>query len=344
MNSPEVSIIVPIYNSEKYLSRCVDSIVSQTFNNFECILIDDGSTDNSSFMCNSYVQSDNRIVVIHQENSGLSVTRNRGIDIARGKYICHVDSDDYIQKNMCEILVDAVQRSDADVVCCGYIENNKVRSLCDEDFIFRDCSIIEIIHYLEMRHAFGVAWNKIYKKSILDTYSIRFPFAANKFGEDMIFSLQYFRHIKTAYLSSHHLYHYRHDNKSSLAKENVTLAECEFRFENVSKLFIQIDNNAKSLFYAELLAKDFKYTLAMLLRLYSENMGTKERQDFIKRLKKFYKDNEAKNKFGTVLTKGVYKMLFSAPVRLFDIIFYMLFFTLATFLKMVKKRSKFINK
>lgn len=343
MKSPEVSIIVPIYNSEMYLSRCIDSIISQTFNNFECILIDDGSTDTSPFICDRYSESDDRIVVIHQENSGLSVTRNRGMEIARAKYVCHVDSDDYIQKNMCEILVDAANRSDADVVCCGYTENNKVRPLCDEDFIFVNRDIIEIVHYLEMRQAFGVVWNKLYKKSILDTYSIRFPHGI-KFGEDMIFNLQYFTHIKTAYISPDHIYNYLHDNKSSLAKEKVTLAECDFRFRNITSLFAQVDINAKSLFYSELLAKDFKYTLALLLRLYSDKKRTKERQDVINNIKNFYKDNEAKNNFGSVLTKGIYKMLLYAPARLFDIIFSIFFLTLATFLKMAGKQSKFINK
>ena len=343
MNSPEVSIIVPIYNSEKYLSRCVDSIVSQTFDNFECILIDDGSTDSSSSICERYNKSDNRIVVFHQENAGLAVTRNRGTELARGKYICYVDSDDYIEKNMCEILIDAVHRLNTDVVCCGYTENNKLFALCEEDFIFRNCEIIEIVHYLEMRQAFGVVWNKLYKKSILATYSVRFPLGI-KFGEDMIFNLQYFKHIKTAYISSNYTYHYLHDNKGSVAKEKVTLAECNFRFENVPGLFMQIDNNAKSLFYAELLAKDFKYTLAMLLRLYSDKKRTKERQAVTNKLKNFYKENRAKNKFSSILMKGIYKMLLFAPTGLFDIIFSLFFFTLATFLKIVRKPSKFINK
>lgn len=342
MKLPEVSIIVPIYNSEKYLSRCIDSIISQTFSNFECVLIDDGSTDSSLFICEHYHQSDDRIIVIHQENEGLSVARNRGIETARGKYICFVDSDDYIQKDMCEILVDAVNRSDADVVFCGYTENNKVRSLCIEDFIFSNNSTIEIVHYLEMRQAFGLAWNKIYKKTILDTYSIRFPIAI-KFGEDMIFNLQYFRHIKKAYISSNCLYHYRHDNESSLAKVKVTLAECDFRFENVCNLFTQIDNNAQSFFYAELLAKDFKYTIALLLRLYSEKKETKERQDVINKLKNFYRENRAKNKFGNFVAASTYKLLLYTPSRLFGIIFSLIFFTYATLLKIRKGKSKFIT-
>ena len=343
MNLPEVSIIVPVYNSGKYISRCIDSIVSQTFTNFECILIDDGSTDNSLLICERYHQSDVRIVVIHQDNSGLSATRNKGTELARGKYLCYVDSDDYIQNNMCEILIDAVHRSEADVVCCGYAENNKLRTLCEDDFIFTNCSIIEIVHYLEMRQAFGVVWNKLYKKSILDIHSIKFPLGA-KFGEDMIFNLQYFKHIKKAYISSNYIYNYLHDNKNSLAKEKVTLAECHFRFENVSNLFMQVDNNMKSLFCAELLAKDFKYTIALLLRLYSDNKVAKEREIVINRLKNFYVENEAKNKFSSILMIIIYKLLLYAPSRLFEMFFSFVFFTITTLLKIGRSKSKYINK
>ena len=157
MDLPEVSIIVPVFNTEKYISRCIDSILTQTFTNFECILIDDGSTDKSWNICKHYSQSDKRVVLVHQENSGVSATRNKGIEMARGKYVCFVDSDDYIDKNMYEELVSAINRSNTDVVCCGYIENEKIRALGNEDFIFGDGgSIIEIIHYLEMRQAFGI--------------------------------------------------------------------------------------------------------------------------------------------------------------------------------------------
>jgi glycosyltransferase involved in cell wall biosynthesis len=162
MNSPEVSIIVCIYNAEKYLSRCIDSIIAQTFTHFECILIDDGSTDNSLSICERYRQSDDRIIVIHQENSGVSAARNKGIEVARGKYIFFVDSDDYIQQNMYEKLVAAINDSDTDAVCCGYTENKKPYALCNEDFIFSNTSTIEIVHYLEMRQAFGIVWNKLY--------------------------------------------------------------------------------------------------------------------------------------------------------------------------------------
>jgi len=342
MKLPEVSIIVPIYNSEKYISKCIDSIIAQTYTNIECILIDDGSTDSSLFICERYHQSDDRIVVMHQENAGVSATRNRGIEVARGKYVCFIDSDDYIQKNMCEILVAAIKHSDADVVCCGYTENNKAHILCNEDFIFSNSCVIEIIHYLEMRQAFGLVWNKLYKKTFLDTYTIRF-LGSIKFGEDMLFNLQYFWHIKAAYISSNYLYHYLHDNQNPVTKGNISFAECDFRFENVSNMFRQIDNNTKSLYYAELLAKDFKYTIALLLRLYSEKKETKERQDVINKLKNFYKETGAKNKFGTIVEASTYKMLIYVPSGLFGIIFSLIYLTFAAFVKVSGGKSRFIN-
>ena len=343
MKLPEVSIVVPVFNSGKYLSRCVDSIVSQTFSNFECILIDDGSTDNSLFICERYRQSDDRIIVIHQENSGVSATRNKGLEIARGKYICFVDSDDYVQENMCEKLVAAINQSNTDVVCCGYTENKKIYVLCNEDFIFSNIDAIEIVHYLEMRQAFGIVWNKLYKRTILDTNKIRFPISI-KFGEDMLFNLQYFRHIKTAYNSSDYLYHYLHDNQNPVTRDNVTFTECDFRFVNVSTLFTQIDNNAKSLFCAELLAKDFKYTIALLLKLCSEKKDRKDRLNAINKLKDFYKENEAKNKFGSILMTIIYNLLLYAPSGLFEMFFSFVFFIVTTLLKIGRGKSRFINK
>ncbi len=342
MESPELSIIVPVYNSKKFMPGCIDSILAQTFTNFECILVDDGSTDGSAFICENYRQSDDRIIVIHQENSGVSAARNKGIEIARGKYICFVDSDDYIQKNMYEKLVVAINNAKTDVVCCGYTENNKVCSLCYKDFIFSNTGTIEIVHYLEMRQAFGLVWNKLYKKSILDTYSIKFPVSI-KFGDDMLFNLQYFKYIKTAYISSNHFYYYLHDNQNAVTKGKLTYSECSYRFENVSNMFMNIDNNSKSKFYAELLAKDFIYTIALLLRLYVEKKGIEERQVVINKLKKFYKENRAKIKFGNIVVVSTYKMLVYLPSRLFGKIFSLIFLAYVALVKLGKGSSRFVK-
>ena len=115
-----ISVIVPIYNVEKYINRCIDSIIEQTYTNLEIILVDDGSTDNSGSICDEYAKKDNRIKVIHKENGGVSSARNVGLDTAIGQYITFVDSDDYIEKKYCEILLKTLKKQKADCVACGY--------------------------------------------------------------------------------------------------------------------------------------------------------------------------------------------------------------------------------
>lgn len=116
---PELSIIVPVYKVEKYLPRCIDSILAQTFGDFELILIDDGSPDGCGRICDEYAQKDKRIVVIHQKNMGVSAARNAGLDIARGRYIGFVDSDDWIEPQMYEVMMDAIRENGADMAVCG---------------------------------------------------------------------------------------------------------------------------------------------------------------------------------------------------------------------------------
>lgn len=339
---PEVSIIIPVFNSEKYLGRCIDNILAQTFTNFECILINDGSTDSSSIICEKYRQSNNRIIVIHQENSGVSISRNRGLDVARGKYICFVDSDDYVEKNMLENLVVEINNSDTDVICCGYNEVNRTNIIANKDFIFHDRSTIELIHYLEMKQAFGVIWNKLYKKNIIDIHNIRFS-TFLKFGEDMVFSLQYFSHVKTAFITVNCFYYYMHDNPNALTKESMTFAAMKYRFESVTNAWMNIDNNTKSLFYVELLAKDFIYTIAMLFRLYSEIKSNNERQLVISQLKKFYVENKAKNKFRTKIVALTFIMLVYSPPKVFGLYFSLIFRTYSLMVKIGKGKARFVK-
>ena len=127
-----ISIIVPVYNVEKYLSRCLDSILVQTYRDFELILVDDGSTDRSGAICDEYASRDERIKLIRQSNQGLSVARNVGLDAARGDYIGFVDSDDYIHPETYQILLDALLKYDADLSVCGfnYVCENVIEDLC----------------------------------------------------------------------------------------------------------------------------------------------------------------------------------------------------------------------
>ncbi len=121
---PKISVIVPIYNVEKYLSRCIESILNQTFTDFELILVDDGSPDKCAIICDEYAIKDNRITVIHKENGGLSDARNAGIDISRGEYLSFVDSDDWIHPQMLEIMYDSAKTQHIDIAICQYVETS----------------------------------------------------------------------------------------------------------------------------------------------------------------------------------------------------------------------------
>ena len=132
-----ISVIVPVYNVEKYIKKCLDSIIYQTYKNIEIILVDDGSTDNSGIICDVYKERDKRIKVIHKKNNGVSAARNTGIENANGKWISFVDSDDWIDKNYFEILISKIYNNDIDCILCCYnrvVKNNveKVKYVTEE--------------------------------------------------------------------------------------------------------------------------------------------------------------------------------------------------------------------
>lgn len=127
MSSAKVSIVIPVYNSEKYIEKCLDSVVAQTFRNIEIILVDDGSKDSSDRICDAYASRDDRILVIHQQNQGVAAARLCGFRASRAEYILFIDSDDYVDAAMVERLLSAMERYDVDMVSCQYMEERKGR-------------------------------------------------------------------------------------------------------------------------------------------------------------------------------------------------------------------------
>lgn len=182
----KISIIVPIYNVEKYLRKCIDSILNQSYDNLQIILVDDGSPDNCPKICDEYLNKDNRIQVIHKSNGGLSSARNAGIKVANGKYIAFIDSDDYIELNMIEKLVNAIEKSNADLCICGIRWVNKDGTLFTKvakspikNIVYDDDKKFDL--FIQANYFYYVtAVNKLYKKSLFD--SILFP--EQKINED----------------------------------------------------------------------------------------------------------------------------------------------------------------
>lgn len=177
-----ISVVVPIYNVEKYLRKCINSIINQTYSNLEIILVNDGSTDGSGEICNEYACKDGRILVINKRNGGLSDARNCGIEIAKGKYIVFIDSDDYIETDMIENLYRACIDNGAQIACCGKIieRGKKINEVnCKENFCVSAEDAIK--RMLLLRDIDVSAWDKMYKMELFK--DIRYPI--NKYYEDM---------------------------------------------------------------------------------------------------------------------------------------------------------------
>lgn len=174
---PNISVIVPVYKVESYLRRCIDSILNQTYTDFELILVDDGSPDNCGAICDEYAHRDNRVVVIHQKNSGVSAARNAGLDISKGDYLSFVDSDDYIYPQYLDKLYSHLVVQEADISICKTIHfSNEIPEKQESASVGNIYDRIEVCSMLcDYRKAIGIVepWGKLYKKKFFD--NVRFP-------------------------------------------------------------------------------------------------------------------------------------------------------------------------
>ena len=192
-----ISVIIPVYNADRFLHHCIDSVLNQSYSDFELLLINDGSTDKSGNICDQYAKTDKRIRVVHTENGGVSKARNKGIELAKGDYICFIDSDDYICEHYLEELVTtALKFTDANNVWCGFQTVNgykkpkviqRVLFSEAEDISFSSREYIMSLHKLWLD---PMPWNKLYVRSIIISHHIRFPEDLS-LGEDLIFNLNY---------------------------------------------------------------------------------------------------------------------------------------------------------
>lgn len=220
-----VSVIIPVYNVFSYLSQCVDSVISQTYQTIEIILVDDGSTDESGKICDDYARKDKRISVIHQKNGGLSAARNTGIKNANGKYIFFVDSDDCIAKDTIEKMVSNQKVNNADVVICNFKYMNSNDNAKTESNLLRKSYTNWDTHtfwnyYFQSQYSFifTIACNKLYKRRLLD--NLRFP--VGKLNEDDYFANSlFFKKLKINYINDE-LYVYRQRENSIMhSRKNV---------------------------------------------------------------------------------------------------------------------------
>lgn len=205
----KVSVIVPFYKSEKTIKRCMDSILNQTYSNLELVLVNDGSPDNSGKIVSEYAKKDSRIRVIDEGHGGVSSARNKGIRVAKGDYIQFIDSDDYIEPNMFEILINALENNNAQVAVCNYTHPSIKNYL--GDCVLNMNSKEDRLKYYQTTFSFVVPWNKLYRRSaITENYMEHIAFC-----EDELFALSNLKNISTVVSVSDILYHYYVDTKAT---------------------------------------------------------------------------------------------------------------------------------
>lgn len=217
-----ISIIIPIYNCAQYLSRCINSILAQTYSDFELILVNDGSTDESAIICDEYAKKDSRIITFHKDNEGVSSARNAGLRIASGKYISFIDADDSIDKQFLFTLIS--KDIDVDLIICGYTEIDSTSNIVKNQLynipskqIYKFSEIIKYILSSTYTNSnlTNSCCNKIYKKSIIDDNNLLF--ANRKRGEDWLFNIEYLQVIDTAIYHNIPLYKYHRNNTSAMS-------------------------------------------------------------------------------------------------------------------------------
>ena len=230
----KISVIVPVYNVEQYLERCVDSIINQTYTNLEIILVNDGSTDNSGKLCDELAKKDKRIRVIHKENGGLSDARNRGIDEAESDLVGFIDSDDYIDRDMYEILLKNLNNTDADLSMCALYDvyNNTPEAQVTNKEIWELRSEQAIKMVMEAKILSVTAVNKLYKKSLFSDLK----FEVGKIAEDAFIMIKLLDKCEKIVATNEKKYYYVHRENS------ITTQKFSTKFLNVIEAYEQNSN------------------------------------------------------------------------------------------------------
>ena len=220
MNSPKVSVIIPVYNVDHYLEQCVNSILGQSFGDFELILVDDGSTDRSGAICDEYEKKDVRVKVIHQQNAGSSAARNTGLKVANGIYILFVDADDWVNPNHIESMVETAERESADVVFCGFFYEYPKKSVVFDNHPQSSTGRGVVIESFKNRLHAGVQY-KLIQRSLLADNQLSFP----KYGyyEDMYLSTEILFHARKIVSTGSVTYHYRYNPLSETNESNPSV-------------------------------------------------------------------------------------------------------------------------
>lgn len=270
---PAISVIVPVYKAEKYLHRCVDTLLAQTFQDFEVLLIDDGSPDKSGEICDDYAKKDFRVRVFHKENGGVSSARQCGIDNAQGEYTIHTDPDDWVEPEMLETLYKKAKEDDADMVICDYYE---YVDGCNQ-YINQCPSSLNHIMVLKDLFCFlhGSLCNKLIRKELFDRYDVKFPLGVN-YSEDLYICIVLLQNpINVVYLSNA-FYHYDrmiNNNSITLHDRKDWYNKMKSFYPLLRKVLSENDFENEFVLYRSQMAYAAIIDYSISISLYMDNFG-----------------------------------------------------------------------
>ncbi len=310
MNTNKISIIIPVYNVKKYLSKCIDSVINQSYENLQIILVDDGSTDGSEQICDDYKKKDKRVEVIHQTNRGLSAARNVGLDMATGNWVAFLDSDDWIDADMYETLLSVALEKKAEIVSClseDFIEEQLITASERKNFEVVEFGYNEIIRELVTQKAIKFeVWNKLWKRTLIgDT-----RFVEGQISEDIYFDRLLFNKAQKIYHINWVMHHYltqRDGNTCSTFKPGRMCVYNEFS-QWIQQL--QYDYGNELAGWMALIAANF--ALNMYEQAVDTNQENSIKTQLIDKFKSYYKIMDSKHLKGRKAVK-----LFAISPRLF---------------------------
>lgn len=247
-----VSVIIPVYNAALYLERCISSFLAQSMSDYELILVDDGSTDGSSEICDRYDIEHDNIHVIHQANQGVSAARQKGLDIAEGRYCIFADPDDWVEPTMLDELVHKVEETDADVTICDFIINASEQTEYYKQQKPRDLKSDAILRQLIEGELHGSTCNKLYSCALLRGHHISFPLGVN-YCEDLWFNIKLFlnQSIKIAYINKAYYHYDCYSNSSGLSRKFSTKSVEDY-WALTGFVFKELDENEYADEFAQL--------------------------------------------------------------------------------------------
>lgn len=240
---PLVSVVIPAYNAEKFVGNMINDLISQTYHNFEVIVVDDGSTDKTASVVKRVARTDKRIKLVNQPNQGASAARNHGIELARGKFVFFFDADDKLDSRILEKMIAAAQANPNSLVICGKYLNQEKQPLPFSGLVHEKTTTFVLKSLLKNDYLYS-PWNKVYHLDLVKRYNIRFE-TNTHYGEDLIFNLEYLCHSQTIYGVKTPLYHYKLSSNglSQSSSKNWNYRQSMLR---ALKIYLKQDNNFKN--------------------------------------------------------------------------------------------------